>query len=89
MVSTIRNIELAMGNGIKAASESEQKNLNIVRRSLHLTSNLKKGHILSEKDLILKRPGDGISAVQIDLVLGKKIKLDLENDHKLFFNDFE
>jgi sialic acid synthase SpsE len=89
MVSAIRNIEKAMGDGVKKPSPSEQKNLAVVRRSIHLARNLKKEHVLKEDDVIMKRPGDGIPPKQLDLVIGRRLVKDLEEDHKLTFEDFE
>jgi len=84
MVNGIRNIELAIsGNGIKEASESEKSNKKIARKSIHIWKNLEIGHILSYNDLIMKRPGDGISPMEIDSVLGRKITKKLTEDTKL------
>jgi N,N'-diacetyllegionaminate synthase len=88
MVTSIRNVELAIsGNGIKEASESEKKNINIARKSIHIKNNLKSGHILNMDDLVMKRPGDGISPMQIEKILGSKTLSDLKKDSKLTFKD--
>lgn len=88
MVTSIRNIELAIsGNGIKEPSESEKKNINIARKSIHLQNELSSGQIIKSNDLIMKRPGDGISPMQIDQIIGKKTLLDLKKDYKLTFKD--
>ena len=89
MVNAIRNIEKAMGDGVKEPSPSEQKNLSVVRRSIHLSRNLSAGHVLVKDDLIMKRPGDGIPPKQIERIVGKRVKRDLEEDHKLSFEDLE
>lgn len=84
MVQAIRNIEKAMsGSGIKEPSPSEKKNIVIVRKSLHLKYDFKKGDIISKDKLIALRPGDGISPMEIDDVLGKKILFDLPEGTKL------
>lgn len=84
MVSGIRNIELAIsGNGIKVASESEKPNKLIARKSVHIKRNLNSGHILVSDDLIMRRPGDGISPMEIDNILGKMLVIDLKEDTKL------
>jgi N-acetylneuraminate synthase/N,N'-diacetyllegionaminate synthase len=84
MISGIRNIELAIsGNGIKEASESEKPNKLIARKSIHIKRKLKKGHVLVSEDLIMRRPGDGISPMEIDNVLGKILLTDTEEDTKL------
>ena len=78
MVSGIRNIELAIaGSGIKEPSESEKKNLNIVRKSLHYKESLKKGHMIDANDFIVLRPATGINPMQIDEFVGKELKTDV------------
>lgn len=88
MITSIRNIELALGTGIKEPSESEKKNIMIARKSLHTLFALKKGDRLSYDNLISKRPGDGISPMNIDELVGKQVKHDLPEDHKVSYTDF-
>ncbi len=83
MVAGIRNIEVALGNGIKTASASEQKNMSIARKSIHLANDFPAGHILTESDLAMKRPGDGISPMDLALVLGRRLVTDLSSETKL------
>ncbi len=87
MVKAIRNIEMALGDGIKKPSPSEIKNKVIARKSIHLARSLKNGHLLGPNDLAMKRPGDGISPLLSDLVIGKRLAGNLEKDHKLNFKD--
>jgi sialic acid synthase SpsE len=88
MVSGIRNIELAIsGNGIKEPSHSEQSNRLIARKSIHIANNLNKGHVLNSGDLIMKRPGDGISPMNINDVLNKTLNKDVLAEHKLSKDD--
>ena len=88
MVKAIRNIELAIsGSGEKVVTESERKNMAIARKSIHLKKEIKSGHIIEFNDLIMKRPGNGISPMQIDEVIGKKVVRDLNEEHMLAFND--
>lgn len=89
MTKCIRNLELALGSATKQPSDSEQKNIVIARKSIHLAVDLKKGHVLQEIDLIMKRPGDGVSPMQMRMVLGKKLKRDLNADSKLSLEDIE
>lgn len=90
MVLAIRNIELAVsGDGEKAPSESETKNIAIARKSIHLTKNLQKGHILTDDDLIPLRPGDGISPMEWEKVIGKKLNTDKTEFDKLLFSDIQ
>lgn len=89
MVQAIRNIELAVsGTGLKAPSASEIKNIAIARKSIHLRQDLKAGQPLQEADLEMLRPGDGISPMQLDAVLGRVLNRNLEAGHKLSPEDF-
>ena len=88
MVSAIRNIEQAIsGTGLKEASESEKPNIKIARKSIHIKQNLKAGKLLNKNDLIMKRPGDGISPMDIEKVIGKELKRDLAEESKLMWED--
>ena len=70
MVTAIRNIELALGDGIKKPSKSEQKNILIARKSIVSISAIKIGDIFTEQNISVKRPGNGISAIKWYDVLG-------------------
>jgi sialic acid synthase SpsE len=87
MVDSIRNIEKALGSSEKIPTQSESKNIVIARRSVHIMTDLPEGHIINEKDLIMKRPGDGICPMDIDRVLNKKLNRNLTKDHKLSIED--
>jgi N,N'-diacetyllegionaminate synthase len=90
MVSSIRNIELAIGgSGEKLPSPSEIKNKQAARKSIHLKKDLERGHILTRDDLEMKRPGDGISPMQLHEIEGKKLRATLPAEHKLSIQDFE
>ena len=80
MVSAIRNIELALGNGIKLPSESEIKNKEVVRKSIVAKIKIKKGEFLSEKNLTVKRPGVGINPMKWDSIKGTRAKKDYDQD---------
>lgn len=89
MVKAIRNIELAInGNGIKTPSESEIKNIAIARKSIHLKKDLLKDHIISDDDLMTLRPGDGISPMEWEKVIGKKLVTEKKKFDKLHYTDF-
>lgn len=88
MVNAIRNIEKAIiGNGLKEASSSEKINITIARKSIHLAKKLKTGDTIRESDLVMKRPGDGISPMLIDRIIGRKITRDLVEDYKIEWSD--
>lgn len=80
MVKSIRNIEQAMGDGIKRPSQSEKKNLNIARKSIVAKTNIKKGDVLSENNLDIKRPGGGISPMNWYKVIGTEASRDFKED---------
>ena len=70
MISAIRNIESALGDGVKKPSQSEIKNLLIARKSIVSKRPIKKGELFSEENLTVKRPGNGISPMKWDEILG-------------------
>lgn len=80
MINAIRNIEKAMGDGIKVPSESEKENMTIVRKSIIAADSIKAGDILTEKNLTTKRPGTGISPMKWNEVLGTKAVRDFDED---------
>lgn len=87
LIQFIRNVEVALGDGIKKPTSSEYLNRSVVRKSIHLSKPLVRGDIIRESDLIMKRPGDGISPMKMFEVIGKKIQYDLPVDHKLSLAD--
>tara|TARA_B100001057_G_scaffold261517_2_gene261745 strand:- start:108 stop:1127 length:1020 start_codon:yes stop_codon:yes gene_type:complete len=90
MVKSIRNIELAIsGSGIKAPTKSELKNKNIARKSIFTKCKIDKETIVEEKHLITLRPGDGISPMNWNKIIGKKISKKLPVFHKLNWNDLK
>jgi len=80
MVSSIRNIELAMGHSEKCVSDSERKNIAVARKSIVAAKEIKKGETLSENNLTVKRPGNGISPMMWDSVVGMPAKRDFHED---------
>ncbi|MCM1261966.1 MAG: N-acetylneuraminate synthase [Butyrivibrio sp.] len=83
MVTGIRKIEKALGNGIKTASPSEKKNIDIARKSIVARRNIKKGEILSEENLAVKRPGNGISPMKWERVIGTNAVRDFVEDEMI------
>ena len=84
MVNSIRNIEKAIsGNGIKEASTSEKKNIQIARKSIHMNRALSSGSIINEEDIISLRPGDGICSMNWEKIIGKKVNTDVQKHTKL------
>ena len=81
MVSAIRNIEKAIGgSGYKEVSLSEEKNKPIARRSIVAAINIVQGETFTAENLIVKRPGTGISPMLWNEVIGKTAKRDFQED---------
>lgn len=72
MVRTIRNIEVALGDGIKRPNKSEEETSKVVWKSIVATCKIEKGSVFSIKNLTVKRTGDGIPASFWDMVVGQK-----------------
>jgi sialic acid synthase SpsE len=72
MILGIRNIEKALGTGIKKPSPSELKNKPITRKSIVASNPIKKGETFSENNITVKRPGTGISPMRWDEIIGCK-----------------
>jgi N,N'-diacetyllegionaminate synthase len=70
MVSAIRNIEKALGNGVKKPSPSEIKNMSVARKSIVAAHPIQAGEIFTEINLTIKRPGNGISPMKFDEIIG-------------------
>ncbi len=88
MVTAIRNIELALsGDGIKMPSESEKKYITIARKSIHINKNLPKGYTITEDDIISLRPGDGISSMEWENIIGRKLNTNKKEFDKLLISD--
>ena len=87
MVVAIRNIEKAVnGSGKKYPSSSEIKNKHIVRKSIVAGRNISKGELLTEDNLLVKRPGTGINPMEWNEVIGKRALRDYEADELIYFS---
>ena len=80
MVDAIRNIENALGSWEKRASPSESDNINIVRKSIIASQMIKKGDLLTNKNITTKRPGSGINPMKWDSVIGTVATRDYDTD---------
>ena len=83
MVDAIRNVEKAIGNGTKEPAESEKKNISIARKSIIASRDIKKGEILTEDNLITKRPYNGINPMEWEAVLGTAAQFDFQEDQPI------
>ena len=80
MVRSIRHIEEALGTGEKKPSPSEKKNKAVARKSIVAKTFIRAGEILTEENLTVKRPGNGISPMRWNEILGTKAVRDFEED---------
>ena len=80
MVTAIRNIEKALGSGEKVVAEAERPNIEVARKSIIAACPISKGDIFTEENLTVKRPGNGISPMLWDTVIGKKAPRDFLPD---------
>lgn len=80
MVTAIRNVELALGDGIKRPGPSEIRNIKVARKSLVASQPIKAGEKFSFKNLTAKRPGTGVSPMRWDEVIGRVAKRDFAAD---------
>ncbi len=83
MVQAIRNIELALGNGIKTPSRSELKNREVARRSIVAATRIQRGECFSTQNLTVKRPATGLSPMAWDRLLGQLAKRDYTVDEEI------
>ena len=80
MISGIRNIEVALGDGRKVCSPKEKKNIIVARKSIVAKRDIKKGEVLTEENITTKRPGNGVSAMKWFEVMGTKAVRDFGED---------
>jgi N,N'-diacetyllegionaminate synthase len=80
LVKNIKDVEIAMGTGVKLRSKAEQEMYEKGRRSIIAVQDIKKGSIITREMLAVKRPGYGIKPKYLDLVIGRTIKKDIKAD---------
>ena len=89
MVNAIRNVEVAMGDGIRKFSENEKDIKKVARKSIILNKDIKKGTVLEKEMLSIKRPGTGIGPKYLNEVIGKVANKDLNSSAILQWEDLE
>lgn len=80
MVAAIRNVEIALGDGIKCLTPSEARNKPVARKSLVASQTIKAGEVFSEQNITTKRPGTGISPMRWDEIIGRTALRDFAAD---------
>ena len=89
MVSAIRNVEVAMGDGVRRFSKNEKEIKQVARKSIILKEDINEGTIIKKEMLAIKRPGTGISPKEINNVIGMKANKDLKYGTLLNWKDLE
>ncbi len=84
MTDAIRNIEKALGDGVKKRTSSEEHNVAAARKSIVAKCQIQKGEVFTEDNLTVKRPGNGVSPMKWRDVLGKKADRDYQEDELIF-----
>ena len=89
MVKYIKEIQVALGNGLIKPTPEEEKNMDVVRKSIVSSMDLQKGSILTEEMIDFKRPGTGISPKFHNKILGKKVKNLIKKDELILWKYLE
>jgi sialic acid synthase SpsE len=89
MVSAIRDIEKALGDGVKKPTSQEIEISKVARKSLVYGNNLIDGSIIKKDDLQVKRPGTGISPFLYDEMIGRRLTKNVRADQLVNMDDFE
>ncbi len=80
MVKAVRNIEKALGTGDKVVAESERPNIEVARKSIVAARDIKRGEVFTEENITVKRPGNGVSPMLWDDVIGQVAVKDFPYD---------
>lgn len=83
MVRCVRHVSMALGSAIKKISPSEKKNIAAARKSIVAAKTIRKGDLLSDENLTAKRPGNGISPMLWDKVVGRIATKDYLSDEPI------
>ena len=80
LVDAVRNVEAAMGNGIKDVADAERPNIAVARKSIVAARDIRAGEVFTEENITVKRPGNGISPMLWDTVISQTAKRDFNAD---------
>lgn len=89
MIDSIRNIEKALGDGIKKCNKNEESTRKVVRKSIVAGENLKKGDVLCLDNMCFKRPENGVCPIYTDLIINRKLTKDVKKDDLITFDLIE
>ena len=89
MVQSIRNVELALGDGVKQITDVERNTRDVARRSCVAAHNLDPDQILTREDIELRRPGTGIPPAELEKLIGKRVRRAMVQGTILTWGDVE
>ena len=87
MVDGIRNIDKAMGDGIKRCNKSEEKSKFVSRKSIVAKFDIKEGQVITKELVDYKRPANGLPPKLIDYIIGKRAREDIKKDYIISFDN--
>jgi N-acetylneuraminate synthase/N,N'-diacetyllegionaminate synthase len=87
MVGVLREVEKALGDGVKRPAACELDTRQVARKSLVFAQSLPAGHVLEKSDLRAKRPGGGLPPVMLDAMTGRRLKRPVNEDEALAWDD--
>lgn len=85
LVRDLRRVRVGLGDGRKKMYESEKEPIHKMGKKIVAAKDIRKGHIITKKDLVFKSPGGGLHPYQIDKLIGKKVKIPLKEDESITF----
>ena len=80
LVKAVRNVEESLGSGEKVVAEAERSNIEVARKSIVAARDIKAGELLTEENITVKRPGNGLSPMLWDEVIGTRAVRDFVYD---------
>jgi len=89
MVQCIRNVEAALGDGVKRPAKGELANIDVVRRSVVAVHDLRPGTVVTKEDLTIKRPGTGIAPADLEKLFGLRLERSVKADEVLTWDHFK
>ncbi|MFU1796329.1 N-acetylneuraminate synthase [Paenibacillus azoreducens] len=89
LVRSIRNVEIALGDGVKRCMPSEENTRLVARKSVVAAREIRSGSFIAAEDLKIKRPGSGLAPKYMDGLIGKKARYNIDVDQLILWDDVE
>lgn len=86
LVKAVRNVEKAMGGGVKKPAKSEEGSKKVIRKSIVANKDISQGAVITKEMLVIKRPGTGIEPKYLEKIIGRKAKKNIKRDSLLRWN---